>query len=213
MVGATFVASGGNSFGIGAGDGSAVAFNNFGTFMSSTAPAYQVAVTVPFVNTGTVVLQQGTLSLNGNGSTPSTGSFTAAAGTALSLSDLVLTPGSVVSSDGFVSVTSLAPAGELPGRGRDLSESSSFTGPILDLGSSLEVYGTASFAPAVGGPVTLTIGTLTFDPNSALTGTDSFVANGLLTLGPNSQLSVAGSVDANGGLALSDGPVTIQGTA
>ena len=61
--------------------------------------------------------------------------------------------------------------------------------------------------------MTLTIGTLTFDPNSALTGTDSFVANGLLTLGPNSQLSVAGSVDANGGLALSDGPVTIQGTA
>ncbi len=119
VVGATFVASGGNSFGIGAGDGSAVAFNNFGTFMSSTAPAYQVAVTVPFVNTGTVVLQQGTLSLNGNGSTPSTGSFTAAAGTALSLSDLVLTPGSVVSSDGFVSVTSCA-GRELPGRGRDL---------------------------------------------------------------------------------------------
>ena len=212
VVGATFVASGRNSIGIGAGDGSAVAFNNFGIFISSTAPGYQVAVTVPFVNTGLVVDRQGKLSLSGDGAAPSAGSFTAAAGTGLSLSDLVLAAGSVVSSDGFVSVTGCTLAGSFRAAGGTYAESSNFTGPVLDLGSSLEIYGTAAFAPAVGGPVTLTTGALTFDPNSVLTGTDNFVADGLLTLGPNSQLSVAGSVDGDGGLTLSDGTITIQGT-
>ena len=54
-----------------------------------------------------------------------------------------------------------------------------------DLGSSLDVFAYAcSFAPAVGGPVTLTTGALTLGPYATLTGTDSFVANGLLTSGP-----------------------------
>ena len=37
---------------------------------------------------------------------------------------------------------------------------STFTGPVLDVGPSLEVDGTSSFAPAVGGPVMLDTGTL-----------------------------------------------------
>ena len=103
---------------------------------------------------------------------------------------------------------------ELPKSGRDLCRvqqlhrASSRPGQLAG-----DLSGQRAFAPAVGGPVTLTTDLpLTFDPNSVLTGTDNFVADGMLTLGPNSQLSVAGSVSGDGGLALSDGTVTIRGT-
>ena len=61
---------------------------------------------------------------------------------------------------------------------------------MLDLGTSPGVANTNGqalsviFAPAVGGPVTLTAGTLTIDPRANLTGTDNFAADGMLTLAP-----------------------------
>ncbi len=212
LAGATFSATGSQGGTIQAGDGSAVAFHNAGTLISSTAPASAASITVPFVNAGSVDLEQGTLNLSGDGVTPSTGTITAAAGTDLGLNNLVLAPGTVVSSNGFVSVTGCTVAGSFGAAGGTYAQSSSFTGTVLDLRSSLEVYGTVSFDPASGGLVPLTTGTLTIDPNSVLTGTDSFVANGLMTLSPDSSLSISGNVDAYGGLAFSDGYVYIQGT-
>ncbi len=98
--------------------------------------------------------------------------------------------------------------------GGTIATDSTFTGPVLDLGSSLEVadFGrSVTFAPATGGPVSLTTGTLTIDPHGNLTGSDSFVADGMLTLSSTSQLGVSGTVDALGGMELG-GNVVIQGT-
>ena len=213
LAGATFVASGGQGGSLAAGDGSAVAFNNTGTFTCSVPPCYQVAITLPFVNTGSVVLDQGGLTLNGDGMTPSPGTITTAAGTYLDLQNMVLPPSSLVSSNGDVELDGVTEAGSYSSAGATITYGAAFTGQVLGLGSSLVVaqYG-CSFAPSVGGPVPLTVCALTIGANSTLSGTDSFVANGLLTLNPGSHLSVSGSVDAHGGLALSDGPVYIQGT-
>ena len=213
LAGATFVASGGQGGSIGAGDGSLVAFNNLGTFTCSVPPAYQVAITVPFVNTGSVVLKQGGLTLNGDGMTTSTGSITTAAGTYLDLQNMVLAPGSVVSSDGDVELDGVTVAGSYSAAGATITYGATFTGPEPDLGTSLVVAQSGcSFAPAVGGPVPLTVGALTIGAGSTLSGTDSFVASGMVTLSPGSHLNVSGSVDAYGGLALTDGQVYIQGT-
>ncbi len=212
LVGATFSANGSQGGAIGDGDGSAVAFHNAGTFISSTAPASAASIAVAFVNTGSVDLELGMLNLDGDGVTPSSGTITAAAGTDLGLNNMALAPGSVVSSDGFVSVNGCTVAGSFGDAGGTYAQSSSFTGTVLDLGTSLEVYGTVSFTPAAGGSMALPTGALTIDPNSVLAGTDGIVAGGLLTLSPNTRLSVSGIVDADGGLAFSDGDVYIQGT-
>jgi hypothetical protein len=168
----------------------------------------QVAV----ANTGSVVVQQGGgLSLGGSGSRPSSGSFTGAAGTTLVISGQDLTSTSVISSAGSVRLSGCTEAGSYSVAGDTSAGSVTFTGPV-QLGTSLEV-GDATFAPAVGGPVTLTTGALTVG-QGGLHGTDSFVANGLLTLGRASDLSVP-VVDAYGGLTI-DGTTgyvpTIQGT-
>ncbi len=189
-----------------------MAFHNAGTVTSDAADGSSVSISVPFINTGSVVLQQGSLSLGGDEVTPSTGSFSAAAGTTLSLSEQVLTPASVIASAGAVSLAFTAEAGSYSAAGSTSAYGTSFTGSVLDLGSSLEVGATVSFAPTAGGPVTLTTGAVSIDYASDLTGTDSFVAEGLLTVGSNAQLSVSGSVDAYGGLDLSGGNVVIRGT-
>ena len=65
MVGATFATVGANSYSgensIYAGDSSAVAFNNAGTFASSATVG--IGVSVPFVNTGSLLVQQGYLNV------------------------------------------------------------------------------------------------------------------------------------------------------
>ncbi len=134
-------------------------FNNAGCFTASTAVGGDVDISSSFVNTGTVNVQGGELDLAGDGVTPSTGSFIGAAGTLLSLYDEVLAPSSVISSAGAVTLSLCTEAGTYSAAGGTAADSTTFTGPVLDLGSSLEVSnfggGSVSFAPAVGGPVTL----------------------------------------------------------
>jgi hypothetical protein len=58
-----------------------------------------------------------------------------------------------------------------------------------------------SFAPAVGGPVTLTTGALTFEFEANLSGTDSLVATGLMSeVYSSAVIRLSGSLDAYGGL-------------
>ena len=77
---------------------------------------------------------------------------------------------------------------------------------MVNLGTSLAVVGgTTSFAPAAGGPVTLTTGSLTVGQAATLTGTDSFALDGLLTLDPVSTLGTAGTVNAYGGISIATG--------
>ena len=156
---------------------------------------------------GSLQLLAGTLNLSGGGTV--SGSITGVAGTNLGLEGQDLTASSVISSVGSVDLIGCTEAGSFSDTGGTLAESTSFTGPVLDLGSSLEVYGTASFSPASGGPVTLTTGTLTIEDGSALTGTDSFVANGLLTLSDGSTLGPTGTVDAYGGLSIAPDTCTV----
>ena len=203
LAGASFAIVGSSARMI-AGDDSAVAFNNAGTLTCSTSGGANIYI--PFSNTGSVDLLQDSLGLGNTnyGDTTSTGSFTGAGGTDLAIGATNLTTTSTVSSAGTVELVNCTEAGSYNAAGGTIAVGTAYTGPVLDLGSSLEVQGAVSFAPAVGGPVTLTTGTLTVDSDrSNLAGTDSFVANGLLTLNVSGQLSTTGSVDAYGGMVLS----------
>ena len=185
LAGATFTAAGIEGATAG-GDGS---FNNAGTFIASTAVGSDVDFGPTFYNTGTVDVQGGELELESDGATPNAGTFTGAAGTSLVLRDEVLAPTSVISSAGFVTLNICDDAGSFSAAGGTVADDTSFTGTVLELGSSLEVAASqgpsVSFAPAAGGPVTLTTGTLMIDPNAILTGTDSFAVDGMLTLNDN----------------------------
>ena len=206
LAGATFTVTGqeGSDDLIVVQDNSAAAFNNAGTFIAATG----VSVAAPFANSGSVIVQQDDGALfEGNGSTVSTGTFTAAAGTDLEIDDEMLAASSVVSSDGSVTLVGCTEAGSYSAAGGTSASGTTFTGTVVNVGSSLLVgtNGTVSFAPSVGGPVTLTTGALTLNQGATLTGTDSFVVNGLLTLNPVSTLSTTGTVDAYGGISITTG--------
>ncbi len=201
--------SGGEGF-IQKGDSLAgLAFNNAGDFIGYGGFA---DVEVPFVNSGIATIEQGGASLGGNGASNSTGVFVNAAGTSLDLLGQLLSPTSFVNAYGSALFLSCNVAGGFDSAGTVYADNSSFTGPVtLGAGSSLEVEGPVSFAPASGGPVTLTTGAISVFSGSDLTGTDSFVADGPVTLYPGSSLSVAGILNATGGLEMS-GNISITGT-
>ena len=67
--------------------------------------------------------------------TPSTGTFTGAAGTSLNLYDEVLAPSSVISSAGTVGLNLCTEAGSYSAAGGTIADDSTFTGPVLDLGT------------------------------------------------------------------------------
>ena len=58
-------------------------------------------------------------------------------------------------------------AGSYRAAGGTSAVDTNFSGTVLDLGSSLDVTGSVSFAPATGGPVTLTTGAMTIQAPSA----------------------------------------------
>jgi hypothetical protein len=151
-------------------------------------------------------LVSGTLNLTGGGTI--SGTINGAPGTSLNISDQALTATSVISSDGGVEISSSTEAGSFQAAGGTFAANTSFTGTVVSVGPSLVVYG-VTFAPAVGGPVTLTSGALTVG-QGGLHGIDSFVANGLLTFNPAASLSVP-TVDAYGGLFI-DGTTTYYAT-
>ena len=209
LAGASFAVVGPGSSGFVAGDSSAVAFNNAGSFTCSQVGT-GLNVQVPFLNTGSVLVQQGSVDLGGTGSTTSTGSFNVDAGAGLGISGQILTTSSVISSAGLVALNGCTEAGSYTSTGDTNAINTSFTGPV-QLGTSLEVAQTVSFAPAAGGPVTLTTGAVTVGEYSTLAGTDSLVANGLLTLNYATTLSVP-VVDAYSGMSVSEALVTLSGT-
>ena len=119
---------------------------------------------------------------------------------------------SVISSAGSVGLSGCTEAGSYSVAGDTNASSTSFTGPI-QLGTSLEASGKVSFAPASGGPLTLTTGTLTIEGGGSLSGTDSFAVSGLLTLSDGSTLGPSGTVDAYGGLFIAPANgIVIDGT-
>jgi len=223
LAGATFTAAG-NFGGVVQGNGS---FHNAGTFTASTAVGGDIDFDGPaFFNTGTFDQQGGEVELSSDGMTPNTGNLIGAANTVLVLADFVLAADSVVDTAGSVSMSSCMEDGSYRAAGATFATDTTFGGPVLDPGSSLEVSnregGSVDFTPAVGGPVTLTTGALTIDADATLTGTDNFAVDGVLTISapstsPQTTLGVSGIVDAYGGINLSTGGgtgenVVIQGT-
>ncbi len=147
-------------------------------------------------------LLAGNLSLTGGGT------ISGAAGTNLDLNGQDLTASSVISSQGSVALYGCAIAGSYSAAGDTSASDTTFTGTVA-LGTSLEVSN-VTFAPAVGGPVTLTTGTMSI--GGTLSGPDSFVANGLLCINNGSVLSVP-EVDAYGGMEVdATNPITLDGT-
>ncbi len=218
LSGATFAVSGTDA---GAGyhaianlDGSAVALFNAGTFVTSittlTPSAIGLGIGIPFTNTGAVDVQQGSFVIAGNATTVSSGTFTSAAGTYLEVDNQILTAGSVISMAGSGALQNCTEEGSCSVAGDMNAASTAFTGPV-QLGTSLEATGDVTFAPASGGPVTLSTGNLTIEGGGTLAGTDSFAVNGVLTLNAYSTLALSGTVDAYGGLYLSGAGVVISG--
>jgi hypothetical protein len=96
LAGASFTAIGGYITVV-AGDSSAVDFNNAGTFTCSDAAGS--SINVPFTNSGSVNVQQGTLNLP---NATNSGTVTVASGTVLGVSTYTQTAGSTVLNGGSV---------------------------------------------------------------------------------------------------------------
>ena len=189
-------------------------FNNAGSFIRS-GDSNETDINIPFNNTGSVSVQAGFLHLGESDYSivsTSTGSFTGAAGTTLYLTSEDLTASSSIAGDtvwlGGVNDAGSYDAGTTTG-----AFSTTFTGTILGLGSSLDVGaglgffqtgGTVDFSPSAGGPVTLTTGALTVY-SGTLTGIDSFDANGPFTWENGSTLSGPFTIDAYGGVTINNG--------
>ncbi len=166
LAGATFNAVGGLGSGgaIIAGDGSTVAFNNDGTFISNTSGGAGTNIEVPFNQTGTgaTTIEGGGLSLSGMSTID--GSLTAAAGTVVAMTGGGTVTGSVIGATGstieFIgSSTSLDATSSVTCAGTVIFEGTvtvagqfdvtastqilngtvSFTDPIVDLGADLEI--------------------------------------------------------------------------
>ena len=156
LAGASFAMVTGGSA-IVAGDGSAVAFNNAGTFTCSTSGSTSMS---PSTTPARSSVQQGGLDLGGTAAR-SARLVHRRRGPTLDLSGQDLTTSSVISSDGFVALNGCTEAGSYSATGDTNASNTSFTGTVR---WALRWRSTApSASPAAGGPVTLTTGTLTVD--------------------------------------------------
>jgi hypothetical protein len=216
--GGTFLVLGDGFGSIYVGDNSRCWFTNAGLFEDPAIGGGSAAIDLPFLNTGTVNLQRGYLSLGGYGLwliPISSGAFYNEAGTNLNLIGQSLSTTSQIVSSGTTSLHNCTIAGLFSTAGPVIADNTSFFGPVdLVAGSSLHVESTVTFAPtpASGGPVTLTTDEITITPGGNLAGTDSFVVKGTTSLSPadvNSQpllpgaaLSITGSLEAEGSLYL-----------
>ena len=183
-------------------DLSDVEFNNAGTLDCAAEVDGGAFIGVQFNNTGSVDLQEGFLTLGGDGASISTGSFTGDVGTALELDVQFLTPESAVCTAGTLRFVTCIVGGSLSATGSTYAANTNFTGPVLDVGSSLEINALVSFAPASGGSVQLSAGAITVDSGGNLGGADSFDVGGMLTLNNGAELSMQGVVSADGGLEI-----------
>jgi Bacterial Ig-like domain (group 3) len=176
-------------------------FQNEGTLTQAAGAVGTTAIEAAFdqTSTGFTLVDGGTLELGGGGAI--TGPVSAAAGTTLSLDGEILSSSSVIASDGTVQLQNCTEAGSYSATAGTYADDVNFSGAVLTLGN-LEVNGTVNFGPAVGGPVTLTTGTLTVDGGANLTGTDSFVVNGLFTLVDFATVDIPGTIDTYGGMTV-----------
>jgi hypothetical protein len=186
--------------------GAAPTFNNAGLFKKS-AGTYSEIPSV-FNNSGTVSVLSGALVLIGPAASVSTssGAFTGAASTFLQfLGPHNLTAASSISANFVIFGGTTTIAGSYSVSTETEVDSPgvvTFTGTVSSVGA-LAISGSATFSPAAGGPVTLTVPSLSVSSSGAtLTGTDSFIVSGLFSWTWGT-LSGTGSLTANGGISMS----------
>ena len=179
-------------------------FINAGSLVKSVgASTGESDLTMPFLNTGTVHVQQGYLSVGGAGAAgTSTGQFIGDPGTSLNLSNLDLDANSSVSGD-TVSLNFANDAGSYSATSGTYAYYASLTGPVTSVGSYLDEARYLDYSPAAGvTPTSITTGTLTIEPGSTLTGSGGITATDLFTWRTGSTLSGTGTLDAQGGMSI-----------
>ena len=180
-------------------------FINAGSLVKSVgASTGESDLTMPFLNTGTVHVQQGYLSVGGTGAAgTSTGQFIGDPGTSLNLSNLDLDANSSVSGD-TVSLNFANDAGSYSATSGTYAYYASLTGPVTSVGSYLDEARYLDYSPAAGvTPTSITTGTLTIEPGSTLTGSGDITATDLFTWGIYSTLEGM-TVNALGGVSMQD---------
>jgi len=197
-------------------------FDNHGAFVRSAGTG-TATIGLSFNNAGTVDVQSGGLVLGGgnNGNRPtavSTGTFSA--------------PGKALQFDGYhqLAASSSVDAGSVVFNGgvaavagsyrataaTAVIGSAAFTGAVNGVGALSVSGGVTDFSPAAGGPVTLTLSSLSLGGNGWLHGTDSFVVDGLFTWRNGRLSGLEGTrLEARGGVTLvgdqGDGLLFVQG--
>ncbi len=159
-------------------------FYNYGT-VSSTSTVANAGFQIAFYNSGSVTVHSGSLTFNGGGS--STGSFSGDTGTTLAFAPYTFQSGSIsadsVHFGGALGDPIVVPISYSAASSTTMSfVSVSFTGTVSSVGAlGIDHGAAADFSPAAGGPVTLTLPSLTLTGSgsaSTLTGSDSFIVNG-----------------------------------
>jgi hypothetical protein len=221
LGGATFQDSVGTSFG---GDGTG-AFNNAGSYVTTGEAASVFAV--PFVNTGTVDAQAGSLTLQSGCGIPLasdasgpgrvTGSFYGAPGTTMNLGyEDLATTASVTGDTVSIGVTETSPAGQVrcPFHANNTTACGTFTNPNVSVGNLTVAYdSTLDFSPNTG-PQTLPIGNLSFVYYGVLQGSDNFAVSGTLTTANGGTiLGTAGSSLTANDVTIVPGSLTLDGRA
>ena len=212
LAGASFDVQGDGSFYY-PGRGAQSEFNNAGTLTKSVGSNSSSTSFAPFNNSGSVILQTGNLSVGSFGNVGniygySSGSFTAASGTTLTLESQILSPTSSVSGDAIVLV-GCSVGGSYTAAGSTTAGSTTFSGSVASLGavfnaSSIQYSnGAVDFSPS-SGPTTVTTGQLNI--TTGLSGSGSIVVTGATYWGPDSTLNGSGTIDAEGGLTIVTDP-------
>ncbi len=186
--------------------GGAGTFNNSGTFIQASESEYGMAITATGNNSGVVQVQRDFVELTGGGG--SSGSFCVAAGADLEVAGQTLSSGSSVTGAGEVDWSSSTVGGlyNVTGITTVYGGLVDFSGTAQDVGQSLAISNnaTADFSPAAGGPVTLTLPSLTLA--GTLQGSDDFTVSGAFDWQYGSLNGPAGSVlTAEGGITLQGG--------
>jgi hypothetical protein len=191
------------------GSGAAPSFINDGAMVLGTEGG-RGQLLLPLVNHGSITAQTGTLELGiiyGSVSGPAvvtSGSIVGQPGTLLNFyyNGLSATAGSSIQADRLDFGSFAQVAGSYSASGStEIDGGASFTGTVASLGNLQVGGGTADFSPASGGPLALTVSSLSLNGN--LSGTDSFLIGGPFTwVGGTLAGPQGSSLTPQGGIAI-----------
>lgn len=173
-------------------------FSNTGTLRKATGTA-TTNISVPFNNNGTVDLQTGTLEFGLSGGTSTNGAFNGAANTTFRFTSLTLQAAASVTAPNVVlsGLSNIAGTYNVSA-GTSISGTANFSGNILNVGNTLDIFGTANFNSNNITAQTITV-------NGLLSGTANVSPNASGTFNFNGTMSGAGATNIPAGATLNIG--------